>query len=120
MYKIMTTSQQLTEKAGIKPRLQLGNKVEGGGVVSTGEHKVIFKADKAVQGTDPISGKERPEVEYIFEEGGIDKTYAVPVKNKEGSLNYFIIRMAEFEYGVPLTLEMIKKGIKNYIDIQYD
>lgn len=115
-----TTSKKLTEEAGIVPRLQLGNKTEGGGVESTGPHNVIFKADRTVKGKHPVTLAERAEVQYTFTEGGSDKTYNVAVKNTEGKLNYFIIRMAEFNYGDPLVLEMKKKGIKNFIDINYD
>jgi len=113
----MTISKQLLEKAGIKPRLKLGEKLEGGGVRSTGPHKVIFLADRTKKGNHPVTGVERDEVEYTFAEDGMEKTYSVAVKNDKGELNYFIQRMAEFNPTDHLVLEMKKKGIKNYIDV---
>ena len=110
-------SKSLLDKAGIIPRLQLGIKEEGGGVNPTGPHTVKFIKDKVVQGKHPITGKEREEVEYTFEEEGVVKTYNTAVNNDEGELSYFVQRMAEYEYGIMLVLEMKKKGIKNYIDI---
>lgn len=112
-----TKSQELLEQAGIKPRLQLGKKLESGGVQPTGPHRVKFLKDRTRKGTHPITGKDRDEVEYIFEENDVEKTYRVAIKNEAGELNYVVQRMAEFNYGDELVLEMKKKGIKNYIDI---
>lgn len=113
----MTVSKELLEKAGIKPRLKLGEKLEGGGVRSTGPHKVTFVADRARKGNHPVTNVEREEVEYTFTESGVEKTYSVAIKNERGELNYFVQRMAEYKYGDTLVLEMKKKGPKNYIDI---
>ena len=95
----MTTSQELAKEANIKPRLQLGKKLDGGGVESTGAHKVMFVNDRTVKGSHPITGVARPEVEYTFGENDIEKTYNVAVKSDSGELNYFVIRMSEFGSG---------------------
>ena len=105
------------DQAGIKPRLRLGNKKDGGGVDSTGPHTVKFIKDRVVKGKNPETGKEREEVEYTFEEDGVEKTYNTPVKNKEGDLSYLVQRMADYNYGDFMILEMKRIGIKNYISI---
>jgi len=111
------TSKEILDKAGILPRLILGEKLEGGGVQSTGPHKVTFVSDRGVEGKDFHSGKMRPEVLYIFEEDGQEKEYRVPVKTESDDVHYFVKKMAEIYEGTELTLEMRKKGTRNYISV---
>ena len=113
-----TISKQLAEKAGYVPRLILGEKIEGGGVESTGPHVVTFIRDRIVKGVDYHTNEEREEVEYIFEERGEQKHYNAPIKNKAGKLHYFVARISEFPYGIKLVLEMKNRGAKNYIDVK--
>ena len=115
---MQTESQKIVKQANIIPSLQLGVQQEGGGVKSTGRHTVKFLSDKIVMGTEFQTGKERHEVEYLFEEKGQSKKYRVPVKDKKDEVHYFIQRMAEVEIGEEIILEMKRKGNKNYIDFQ--
>ena len=120
-----TISQELGKKAGIISFLRLveqtkdeeGNKK---GVNGTGPHKVKFISDKNIKGKEYMTGKERFEVEYIFEEDGEKKKYRVPTKNENGELHYFIARMMEFNYGDEMILEYkkIKGTFRGYIDIK--
>ncbi|MCH8295607.1 hypothetical protein IH992_31370 [Candidatus Poribacteria bacterium] len=117
-----TASKDLTDRAGIKPRLQLGRQVPTGDgdktkVVSTGPHRVKWIGDRIIKGQEYQSDDEIDVVEYTFEEGGEEKLYEASVKNKKGELHYFVKRMSEYEYGQELILEMRKKGIRSYISI---
>jgi len=114
----MSISSQLLQKANIIPLLQLGVKQEGGGVKSTGSHKVKFISDKIIKGKDYQTGKEREEVEYLFEEEGLKKRYSVPIKNENDELHYFVQRMAEVKEGEEIIIEMKYKGSKNYIEFR--
>ena len=114
----MQNSQSLVKQAGIVPRLVLATKEDSGATVSTGPHKVKILSDKLVKGTDFQTGQERPEVEYTFEENGERKTYNVSVKDKQGQLHYLIQRFAEIPEGTELILEVKRKGVKNYVDVQ--
>src|SRR3990167_5731625 len=112
-----TISQQLAEQAGIKPRLQLGIKTENG-VKSTGPHRVKYLADRIIKGVDYHTREEREEVEFIFQENGTDYIYEVPVKDpKTKKPHYFWVKMATYEYGQEVILEMRKRGAINYISI---
>ncbi len=86
--------------------LQLGIKQDGGGVKSTGKHKVKLISEKETIGRDYHTKKERDEVEYIFEENGVEKKYRVSTKNKNGGVHYFVRNMAEVEPGDEIILEM--------------
>jgi hypothetical protein len=104
-------------KLAVQIKDEDGNKK---GVEGTGPHRVIFWEDKAVKGTDYITKQERDEVQYSFEENGIQKIYRVPVKNKEGNLHYFVERMAEIPRGSEVLLEYKKKegSYRGYISVQ--
>jgi hypothetical protein len=108
------------QKANILPSLKLGIKPEGCGTKSTGPHKVKIIGDKLCNKRDFKTQEVVPAVKYILEEAGVEKEYIVKVKDDTGNLNYFIQRMAEFKVGDIITLEMKKKGIKNFIDITKD
>lgn len=120
MTKDLTATKQLMEKANILPDLKLGIKKEGGGTESTGPHKVKIIGDKLCNTKDFKTQEVVPAVKYILEEEGTEKQYIVKVKSDTGELNYFIQRMAQFKVGDIITLEMKKKGIKNYIEITKD
>ena len=111
----METSKTITKAANIIPRLRLGAKTDHG-VVSNGPHRVKFVADKEVKGKD-FNGKEIDMVAYLVEENGEKKSYRVPKLNKQGEVNYLVIRLAEVNEGDEVILEMKKKGIKNYVEV---
>jgi len=128
-----TISQKIKEQAKKEgklkpPFLQLGEQMvdekgKSKGVKSTGQHIVKFLGDKEAMGTDPITGEKREEVHYLFEENGEPKRYYTSKYSKKDKvytdeLSYFILRMAEFDYGDTISLEMKKSKLKNYVDIQ--
>lgn len=114
----MKASKALLKEAGIQPKLRLGNKKEGGGVVSTGPHRVKMMADKVVPGKDPKTGKDIEYVRYLLEENGETKTYQTKkLHEKTGELSYLVQRLAEVEEGEEVILEMKKQGIKNYVEV---
>lgn len=119
----MTLTQDLVKKATDEgkippPFLQLGEKLEGGGVRPTGAHTLTFISDRKVMGVDFMTKQPREEMEYIFEEKGQKKRYNVPILNKNDELHYFLQRMNDCEYGEVIILEMKKDGMKNFIDFK--
>ena len=119
-----TKTQQLYNKAkesgkvsDVIPFLRLGIKKEGGGVQSTGPHTVKFVSDKIVKGVDYHTQKDIDEVEYLFEEDGKQKIYRVPIYGKDGNLHYLLQKMADFDYGDTIRLEMKKAGKRNVISV---
>lgn len=111
----MNTSKEITKAANIIPRLRLGDKTDHG-VVSNGPHRVKFIKDKETKGKD-FQGKEIDMVAYLVEENGESKSYRIPKFNKQGEVNYLVIRLAEVNEGDEVILEMKKKGIKNYVEV---
>jgi len=115
--KLLRKSQ---EAGGEEPeRLQLGTKIDGGGVKSTGKHIVKLISQKAVKGQDFHTNEERAEIEYVFEEDGIEKFYRVPVKNKVNKLHYLIRAMAGVINGEEISLEMKSSGGKNFVELNH-
>lgn len=113
----MKISKQLLKEAGIQPKLRLGTKKAGGGVVPNGQHRVKMVADKIVKGNDPKTGKEIDYVRFLVEENGETKTYQTKKLNDKGELSYLVQRLAEINEGQEVILEMKKQGIKNYIEV---
>jgi len=107
----------LLAKAGILPKLRLGQKLPKGGVQSTGQHKVKILEDKIIRKPDPATGKEIEWVRYFVEEKGEKKIYDTKLKDKEGGLSYLVQRFAEIGEGEEIILEMKKQGIKNYVEV---
>lgn len=68
-------------------------------------------------GTDPLTGKEIPMVAYLVEHKGERKSYRIRKFNKQGEVNYLVIRLAEVGEGEEVILEMKRKGIKNFVDV---
>jgi hypothetical protein len=108
--------RDLIKEKGIIPKLRLGIKGERG-VVSAGPKRVKFIAVKAVNGTDPITGKDTEYFRYLFEENGEKKYYQTKKLNKEGDISYLVQRLADVNDGDEIILEMKKRGPKNYIDV---
>lgn len=113
----MKTSKALMKEANIQPKLRLGKKKAGGGVIPNGPHRVKMIADKMVKGIDPKSGKEIDYVRYLIEENGETKTYQTKKLNEKGELSYLVQNLSEINEGQEVVLEMKKQGIKNYIDV---
>lgn len=113
----MKTSKALMKEANIQPKLKLGKKKAGGGVIPNGAHRVKMIADKVVPGTDPKTGKEIDYVRYLVEENGETKTYQTKKLNEKGELSYLVQELSSINEGQEVILEMKKQGIKNYIDV---
>lgn len=114
----MKNSKELLKVAGILPKLRLGKKLEKGGVQSTGPHLVKFISDRIQKGKDRETGEVIDVVRYVVDEEGEEKQYIVPVKDREtGNLHYLVQRLAEVNEGDIITLEMKKRGMKNYIEV---
>lgn len=118
----MKTTKTAVNKLGIIPRLHLYEKItdERGksmGVKSTGPHRVKFISDRSVMGKDPMTMKERQEIEFIVEENGVRKTWKVPLLNKENKPNYLLEKLSEIEENEEVILEGKKSGPKNFTSI---
>jgi hypothetical protein len=114
----MKNSRELLRLAGILPKLRLGIKKGGGGIVSTGPHRVKFIEDKIIKKPDD-RGKEVEWVRYIVEENGVKKYYDTKLKDKNGQLSYLVQRLADIEEGTEVILEMKKLNLKNYIEVSF-
>ena len=110
-------SKELMQVAGIRPKLKLGIKQTGGGVLSTGPHRVKFIADKVIQGKDRRTGKDCEYVRYLFEENGEQKIYETRKIGKDGQLSYFVQHFADITEGDEVILTMKKAGAINYIEV---
>lgn len=112
----MNTSKAILKTANIIPRLQLGTKTEHG-IVSSGPHKVKLLRDKEVTGTD-VNGKQIALVRYLLEENGEQRIYDVKKLNASGDIHYLVQKLATYPEGSEVIIEMKKRGIKNYVDVQ--
>lgn len=111
----MEVSKKLMEQAGIIPKLQLGIQKPGGGVISTGPHRVKLISERIVNEMNYETNKEEPHIVYTLEENGVTKEYHRKVKNKKGELDYLVQRFANLEPGSEVILEMARKGARNHI-----
>lgn len=108
----------LATQLKIMPKLRLGIKLEKGGVSPTGPHKVKFLEEPTtVMGKDE-KGAPRKELKFTVEEDGIKYRWQVPILGKDGQPSYLIERLMNVEVGDERILEMMKQGIKNYIDVR--
>ena len=114
----MKVLDQLGEKLKIVPKLKLGTKLEGGGVKSNGPIRVKFLEEPTLVQGQSFEGKPQEEVKFILEVDGIKCKWNVPVFNKDHEANYLIERLMGIEVGDERILEMVKKGMKNYIDVR--
>ena len=112
----MKISEQIVKKMGVVLKLELATK-NGEDTISTGPHKIKLLKDELVKGKDYATGKERQEIKYTVEEGGIKKTYNVPIYNKEGGAHYLIVRLSQYKEGDEITLEYKRKGLTGYIEV---
>lgn len=114
----MKKLDELAVKLQILPRLKLGMKLQGGGVKSRGPVHVKFLEEPTIVQGRSFEGKPQEEVRFILEVDGIKCKWNVPVLNRSGEANYLIERLLGVEVGDERILEMVKKGIKNYIDVR--
>lgn len=114
----MDKSKELVQQAGIVPNLQLAIHQERGGIKSTGPHTVKIIEEKLINTTNYETGKQVPTMRYFLEENGEKRQYDVEVKDINGNLDYRIQKMAQFEVGQVLILEVKKNGKKNYTDMR--
>lgn len=114
----MRTSQAVMEKAGIKPRLKLGEKLPGGGVRSLGPVTVKLVSDKIVRKLDRENGEETEYMRYIVEHDGMEKQYDTRLKGKGSSdPSYLVEAMAVFSEGDEVVVEMKRAGARNYVEV---
>lgn len=85
---------------------------------STGAHTIMLVSDSIGKGKDPMSGAEVEQLQVIVTEGGVEKMWNIPLKDKESNLHYLVQRLAEFNEGDTLVVEMKKKGMRNFIDVK--
>ena len=111
----MENSKKLLENAGIVPKLRLGVQKPGGGVLTTGPHRVKIISDRIISEMNIETGKEEPTMVYTVEENGVTMEYHRKVKNKKGELDYLIQRLAELKPGSEVILEMARRGARNHI-----
>lgn len=112
----MKTSKEIIKKANIYPRLRLFNKTPKG-LVSTGIHIVKLVADKEIKGTEFKTGKEIEKVRYLVEENGENKIYERNKYQKNGDIDYLVIKLSEFEEGTEVILHGARAGLKNIVNV---
>ncbi len=113
----MENSKKVLEQAKIYPKLRLAIKKPGGGIEPTGPHTVKLVEDRIVKGIDRDTGEEIFLMRYTLEEDGELRRYDTKLKDKAGDPSYLIQRMAEFEPGDVVVMEMKKAGKQNYAEV---
>lgn len=114
----MKNLQILAEQLHILPKLRLGIKLEKGGVQTTGPHHVKFIEEPVTVMGKGEDGKPRKELKFVVTESDIKYRWQVPILGKDGQPSYLIERLMNVEVGEERTLEMVKRGMKNYIDVR--
>lgn len=115
--------------------LKLGEKKQGGGVKSTGFHKLRMKKEPTLTKEKHYhSGVERQVFEFLFEEeidgDAVEKKWTrqlfkeekgKPKKDEEGNLtiDYLIDQMEDIDVGEWFGMELKRKGDKNITEITY-
>lgn len=102
----MQASKELMKKAGVLPKLRLGDQLPKGGVKSTGPHRVKMLGDKLVMDIDPKTGKEAQYIRYLLEKDGEKMTYQTKVYDKEGNISYLVERLSQIPEGAEVILEL--------------
>ena len=114
----MEKVKEVAKALNVIPKLRLGNKLAGGGVESTGAHRVKFIAEPTVVMGNDDQGKPRKELRFVVEENNIQYRWNVPILGKEGQPNYLIERLMHIDIGDERLLEMINARGRNYIDVR--
>jgi hypothetical protein len=114
----MKKVKEIADYYKIAPKLRLGTKLVGGGVKTTGPHKVKFTEEPTVVMGKDDKGQPRKEMKFLVEEKGVIYRWNVPILNKEGQPNYLIERLMNIEVGDERILEMHRERGRNYIDVR--
>ena len=125
----MKNLRALAEPLKIYPKLRLGmQKIVAGEfdknnnpktiIVPTGPHRVKFLEEPVTTMGKDDKGLPRKELKFIVEEDGVKYRWQIPLLNKEGQPSYLIERLMNVEVGDERILEMMKAGIKNYVDVR--
>lgn len=115
----MEKVKEVMTAMGVLPKLRLGLKVKGGGVKSTGAHRVKFLSEPEGITKKNFEGKPTKFLRFEIECERVRYHWFVPVLNKEGNeANYLMERLADAKVGDERILEMTKQGAKNYIDVR--
>jgi hypothetical protein len=115
----MEKVKEVMTAMGVLPKLRLGLKVKGGGVKSTGAHRVKFLSEPEGVTKKNFEGKPTKFLRFEVECHNTRYHWFVSVLNKEGNdANYLIERLAEVKIGDERILEMTKQGAKNFIDVR--
>lgn len=100
------------------PKLQLGTKLEKGGVQSTGPHTVKLLAEPTTVMMNK-GGRQVKGFKFLVEENGQTFKWLVPLTNDQNEGHYLIDRLntMNVEVGEEIVLEMKKRGVKNYVEV---
>lgn len=99
------------------PKLRLGEKIPGGGVKTTGPHKVKITAEPTTAMVNK-GGVVSKHFKFIVEENGQQYKWFVPLMNKDASEGHYLIeRLMNVEVGEEITLEMKRQGGRNFIEV---
>lgn len=116
--------KEALEATGVKfdsARLELAKKDEQDVPQSTGKHFVTILRDEKRKDiklfTSSTGYKEVSGIRYWFDEDGIEKSYDVPLIDKNDKPHYLIARFADINEGDKLEIEYIKKGKGGFIEI---
>jgi len=108
-------------KGNIEPvvlRLQLAERLPGGGVRGTGPHTVKVLRDEIGENKDYMSGEMVNGLWFFFKENDEEVKYFVPYNNKEGGPHYLMDRFAPINEGDVIVMEYISQGGRGYIDVR--
>lgn len=113
----MEKVKEVMDALGVLPKLHLGLKTPKG-AQSTGPHTVKFLSEPdGIAGKD-FNGKAAKFLRFEVEENDVRMHWRVNVLNREGQPNYLLERLLAIKVGDIRVLEMVKSGMKNYIDIR--
>lgn len=136
MEQIKKIRQQMKEKgvneAGNKKFLQLGEKLEDGGVKSNGKHIVKLLAEPIIEKGQHFHTRiERQELRFRLEENGEEKLWNIaifkldgkgnPEKGENGQPieNYLIPQLEPINVGDSFSLELKSKNGRNFVNLEY-
>lgn len=100
------------------PKLRLGEKLAGGGVKTTGPHRVKITAEPTTTMVNK-GGVPTKHFRFIVEENGQQYKWFVPVMNKDNTEGHYLIeRLMDIQIGEEIILEMKKQGARNFIEVR--
>jgi hypothetical protein len=114
----MENVKKVMDELGVLPKLHLGLKQVKGGAKTTGPHTVTFLAEPVEGKKKDFKGVTQRMLRFEVEENGTRLWWYVKVLNNEGEPNYLMERVASLKVGDVRVLEMMKAGMKNFIDIR--